>query len=229
MRVLKGWFTAVALVCAELVCPSMARADPELLPPVFSAQGGAYLQPVQLSLDHPDPDVRIYYTLDGSSPGPELVAGNDCAERLWSVSVNIVGRPGVLEGVAPNVRLEVRKKNTFHSRWCSTAGHDEPVQLASVRPTKNLLRAGNTGLGLDRSIDDFTSARVNAWINVEASEFFDPRYGNGSSELAARGLYGEYALFIPAESMSSGGSDGLRLAGIDDILIRFDYVSVARP
>ena len=75
MRVLKGWFTAVALVCAELVCPSMARADPELLPPVFSAQGGAYLQPVQLSLDHPDPDVRIYYTLDGSSPGPELVAG----------------------------------------------------------------------------------------------------------------------------------------------------------
>lgn len=175
------------------------------------------------------PDGRYLGQLIPFTLGPELVAGNDCAERLWSVSVNIVGRPGVLEGVAPNVRLEVRKKNTFHSRWCSAAGHDEPVQLASVRPTKNLLRAGNTGLGLDRSIDDFTSARVNAWINVEASEFFDPRYGNGSSELAARGLYGEYALFIPAESMSSGGSDGLRLAGIDDILIRFDYVSVARP
>lgn len=75
MRVLNGWFAAIAWVCVELAWPSVARADSELLPPVFSAQGGAYAQPVSLSLGHPDPDVRIYYTLDGSSPSPELVAG----------------------------------------------------------------------------------------------------------------------------------------------------------
>lgn len=54
-------------------------------------------------------------------------------------------------------------------------------------------------------------------------------YANGStSELAARGLYGEYALFIPAEVLSIDGSDGLVLEHVDDILLRFDYVSVAR-
>ena len=54
-------------------------------------------------------------------------------------------------------------------------------------------------------------------------------YFNGSSrELAGRGLYGDYALFIPAESLSRAGGAGLDLSRLDDVLVRFDYVSVAR-
>lgn len=54
-------------------------------------------------------------------------------------------------------------------------------------------------------------------------------YGQGStSELATRGLWGEYALFFPASTLKSSQPDGLDLSRIDDILLRLDYVSVAR-
>ena len=162
---------------------------------------------------------------------PELLGANDCAERLWSISVNLVGSANAIVGLAPTVRVEVQKKNTFYSRWCSDTNRTEPLQLASVRPTKNLL--GGAELGLERSIDDFTAARVTAWANVPAAEFFDSRYANGStSELAARGLFGDYTLFIPKESISAfaqGSRDGVVLTELDDVLIRFDYVSVAKP
>ncbi|MBK6687424.1 MAG: hypothetical protein IPG45_23335 [Deltaproteobacteria bacterium] len=162
---------------------------------------------------------------------PELLGANDCAERLWSISVNLVGSANAIVGLAPTVRVEVQKKNTFYSRWCSDTNRTEALQLASVRPTKNLL--GGAELGLDRSIDDFTAARVTAWANVPAADFFDSRYANGStSELAARGLFGDYTLFIPKESISAfaqGSRDGVVLTELDDVLIRFDYVSVAKP
>jgi len=48
----------------------------ELLDPVtFSQEGGFYSSPFMLELTHPDPEVTIYYTLDGSEPGPENVGG----------------------------------------------------------------------------------------------------------------------------------------------------------
>lgn len=37
-------------------------------PPVFSSEAGFYNAQVSLQLQHSDPDVRIYYTLDGSEP-----------------------------------------------------------------------------------------------------------------------------------------------------------------
>jgi hypothetical protein len=48
------------------------------------------------------------------------------------------------------------------------------------------------------------------------------------SELAGRGLYGDYALFLPAEVLSRDGSDGLDLDRVTDVLLRLEYVSVAR-
>ena len=64
-------------------------------------------------------------------------------------------------------------------------------------------------------------------------------YANGRrAELAARRLYGDYALFFPAGVLSLprydgagalvGYTDGLDLTAVDDILLRIDYVSVAR-
>ncbi len=44
--------------------PSVCRTEP----PVFSHFGGFYSEPFQLSITHPDPDVTIIYTLDGSYP-----------------------------------------------------------------------------------------------------------------------------------------------------------------
>ena len=56
----------------------------------------------------------------------------------------------------------------------------------------------------------------------------DDYTGGATAELATRGLYGSYALFIPASSISDGTSEGLVLDHVDDILLRLDYVSVAR-
>ncbi|MDG5766204.1 CotH kinase family protein [Balneolales bacterium ANBcel1] len=48
----------------------------EMLEPVsFSHQGGFYTGDFQLELSHPDPDVTIIYTLDGSEPDPNNLDG----------------------------------------------------------------------------------------------------------------------------------------------------------
>lgn len=39
-----------------------------LAPPAFSHSGGFYNSSFMLSMNHPDPDVKIYYTVDGSVP-----------------------------------------------------------------------------------------------------------------------------------------------------------------
>ncbi len=48
----------------------------DILDPVsVSHQGGFYSAPFELELTHPDPEVTIYYTLDGSEPDPEKAGG----------------------------------------------------------------------------------------------------------------------------------------------------------
>jgi hypothetical protein len=46
-----------------------------LEPPVFSHPGGFYADELELELSHPDPEVTIYYTLDGSIPDPDNLEG----------------------------------------------------------------------------------------------------------------------------------------------------------
>lgn len=46
-----------------------------LAPPVFASPGGRYADPLDLALSHPDPDVRIVYTLDGSTPDTNKIGG----------------------------------------------------------------------------------------------------------------------------------------------------------
>ncbi len=138
------------------------------------------------------------------------------------------------------VRVDLLKRNTFFSQWCGSAPEGQPYQVASTRPTRNLFREPGEGelvggeLGTEFDVSSETRARIQAFVNVDRGTLETPDYANGeSSELAARGLYGQYALFIPAAIIareSAGGvyDEGLVLDRIDDILIRLDYVSVAR-
>jgi hypothetical protein len=173
----------------------------------------------------------------GQSTTVPAFTGSDCAERLWSVSASVQGGAGLTRGSVPSVRVQLVKSNTFYSQWCRTGMRPSEFQVASVRPSKNLLRGDDavTGTaGMNRSADTTTVARLEAFLNVPVSELINDTYANGdTSELAARGLFGDYELFFPAASLSRplpGGarSDGLVLEAIDDVLLRVEYVSVAR-
>jgi hypothetical protein len=83
-------------------------------------------------------------------------------------------------------------------------------------------------LGVRNATDDTSQARIQAYFNVPRATFEADSYANGeTAELAGRGLYGQYELVIPAEVISTNGSNGLDLDQVDDILLRLDYVSVA--
>ena len=104
-----------------------------------------------------------------------------------------------------------------------------------MRPTRNLFRdlqsseSVESTLGPQTEASLETRARIEAYFNVQRAELESEDYAAGAtSELAARGLDGEYALFIPAELISRMGSSGLNFEAVDDILLRLDYVSVAR-
>lgn len=168
----------------------------------------------------------------GKSQGLPIVADNDCAERLWSVNAAVLGE-GVYEGnVSSFTRLDLLKKNTFFSQWCKEPTEDEPFQVASVRPAINLLQDPadpNRHKPTDQDVNDYTRGRMQPYLNVSREEFEQEDYAQGATtELAGRGLYGDYALFIPKSALSLDGSAGLRLEKIEDILLRLDYVSVAR-
>lgn len=167
-----------------------------------------------------------------------VLAGSDCAERLWSVNASILGGEGLLEGSDSSfARIELWKQNVFFSQWCAPRD-DEEFQVASVRPSRNLFR--EPGVGTDvgaelggREPEAYSKARIEAYFGVERADLESEQYASGdTSELAARGLYGRYALFLPAEVLSrfENGSrtDGLVLDEVEDILLRLDYVSVAR-
>jgi hypothetical protein len=177
----------------------------------------------------------------GESQGVPLLTAVDCAERLWSVNAALAGLE--LSAIPDSTVTDVvlRKRNTFYSQWCGDGGTTD-MQVASTRPNRNLFldpyssfAASSQNLGVpqpDRGAIDttraFTSARVRAFFGVPRGELERDDYFNGeSTELAGRGLYGDYALFFPVETLSIDGSDGLRLENVEDVLLRLDYVSVA--
>ncbi len=56
--------------------PNNSQPYDELLsPPVFSQPGGFYSEAFHMSVSHPDPEVQIMFTLDGSDPDPENLSG----------------------------------------------------------------------------------------------------------------------------------------------------------
>jgi hypothetical protein len=190
--------------------------------------------------------------LHGDTKGIEIFSTTDCAERIWSVNASILGSGTLVRGSQTTfARMDLLKSNTFFSQACGATPETTPFQIASVRPSRNLFRDPMFGLSgpttnataSDSTVPDEVTldsrARIQAYFNVSRDKFEDDSYANGeTSELAARGLYGDYALFFPAGILSvaqtdaqgqvTGHSDGLDLGQVDDILLRIDYVSVAR-
>lgn len=200
---------------------------------VYDADGDYLGQEVPFSLQ---PLGRIGI---GDPGGIPILAGTDCAERLWSVNASVLGDEPYIGG-STFTRVVLRKRNTFYSQWCGGT-HDAEFQVASTRPSRNLFLdpygweeslTPATPRPDTTSIDEtngYSNARISAYFNVSRAELEDERYFNGDSqELAGRALYGDYALFFPADTLSDGRRDGLVLNRIDDVLLRFDYVSVAR-
>ncbi|QDG52045.1 tandem-95 repeat protein [Persicimonas caeni] len=168
--------------------------------------------------------------------GVPIYSQNDCAERLWSVNASMVGDDLFRGSDTSFVRIDLLKRNTFYSQWCGDAPEGQPFQLATVRPTQNLFREPGVGeeygtdQGVEQSAERFSRARIQAFFGVDRAALEDTQYANGeTSELAARGLYGDYALFIPASLIARDDEDGLVLENVDDILLRLDYLSVAKP
>lgn len=189
--------------------------------------------------------------LQGNTLGIPVFAATDCAERIWSVNAAVSGSSPLVRGPDRSFsRVDLLKSNTFFSQRCDASA--EPFQLASVRPSRNLFRDPEFGLAgpstrgagaedpsVPLEVLQDTRARMQAYFNVTREALEDDAYANGeTSELAARGLYGDYALFFPAGILSlplydargvvTGYTDGLDLGAVDDILLRVDYVSVAR-
>lgn len=175
----------------------------------------------------------------------EVIAANNCAERVWGVNAIVRGtlddsgeRRVPYHGAdSTRVQLELHQRNTFASQWCSGHGEAaEELQVVSVRPSKNLFLPGGGegamgagGVATDET-QAFARARISAHLNVGIAEFQEEEYVQGDSpELAARGLYGTYRLVLPLEDvLTSGGDRGLDLSQVEDIVLRFDFVSVAR-
>lgn len=61
---------------AQRIAELAYTKDGKLVPPTFSHESGFYPEAFELTLSHPDPDVTIYYTLDGSDPDPDNLKGS---------------------------------------------------------------------------------------------------------------------------------------------------------
>jgi hypothetical protein len=141
-----------------------------------------------------------------------------CAERIWRVNVGATGFPSLADGV----HVKILKRNLFASRRCD----DEGFQIASLRPSVNLLVAGgepgayvqeNTSSAADVRLMDFN--QPDALFNFKNTDSF---LNGSSSELSLQELYGDYVLLFPATALSSG----LALTELRDFFLRFDFLSI---
>lgn len=170
-----------------------------------------------------------YFDKDGNylgqavpfSLGPDGILATRCGERLWRVTATIQG-DGLSE-VAPNAPLLLLKKNTFASQWCRVNGVEpNGLQSGRIYPSENLFQPGVAVTPSDAS--ETTAALMTPWFNIPRSEFFRDSYREGASEeLAGRGLYGEYVLLFPKQLLDGGS---FSLEKVEDVLVRFDYLSV---
>jgi hypothetical protein len=74
----KKFYRTIFLLCFfQIITGALAGIISQTLPePVqFSIPGGFYTEQFVLELYHPDPDARIYFSLDGSVPDPENING----------------------------------------------------------------------------------------------------------------------------------------------------------
>jgi hypothetical protein len=165
--------------------------------------------------------------------GPEGALNYRCGERLWRVTATVQGDG--LSDTEPGVSLLVLKRNTFASQWCMGQGDGSKFQYASVQPSRRLFGEQGTST-LESQANGFSSALLYPWFNIRRTDFYKDTYRDGASEeLAGRGLYGDYILLFPRDVLEGTANDtgacvspkrGFPLDQVEDVLVRFDYLSV---
>jgi len=147
-----------------------------------------------------------------------------CAERLWAVNATIQG--DLLGATSPNLPLFVLKRNTSSSQWCDGRRPDDApaMQVGTLKPSVNLFRPG-TGRGEPGEAEGYSWSFIDAGINTRRKDFGqEPMTSGDTEELAGRGLYGDYLLLFPWYGFLDQQLD---LSHIEDVLLRFDYISVS--
>jgi hypothetical protein len=136
----------------------------------------------------------------------------------------------------PSAPTFLIKRNRFESQWCEDHGDGTAYQAGSMQPSSRLFpddqRGGSAADGIS-----FTTAMLQPWLNVRRSDFYREAYAEGASEeLAGRGLYGDYILLFPWQGLLEDAcqpevppeecGDKFDLRQVEDVLLRFDYLSV---
>lgn len=70
------FLSSLLLILSSFFGSLYAQNKSLIAPPVFSHDSGFYPKAFDLKLQHSDPNVKIYYTLDGSIPDPENIKGS---------------------------------------------------------------------------------------------------------------------------------------------------------
>ena len=156
--------------------------------------------------------------------------GSEAGERVWSVSARIDGNANGF-GFGNYTWLWLLKKNTFFSQWADgAAAHVSDMQIGTSRPCHNLFLEAGAYMPSTPPPTCDASGHTRAALQTPFGQFGnafwnDNNYSPASTELRGRGLYGDYALFIPAAEISAG----LLLDRIWDIYLRFSYNRVTVP
>jgi hypothetical protein len=144
-----------------------------------------------------------------------------CAERLWRVTATLQGDLVTAEASAAPIVL--MRTNLFQSQWCNGRRGDSPYQTASLQPESTLFGVAERG-GVEALRVSSASAALEAWFNVSRDQFDRAAYAEGASdEFAGRGLYGDYVILFPWHGLLE---NGFPLDQMEDVLLRFDYLSV---
>jgi hypothetical protein len=173
------------------------------------------------------------------SLGPQGALLNRCGERLWRVTATIQGDG--LSDTQPGATVYLLKKNTFASQWCDARGNGSAttMQVGAIQPSRNLFRGDQAASAGETQA--YSTASLYPWFNVRRSNFYKLQYQDGASdELAGRGLYGDYILLFPRQLLEGGKpiepgpgevgettrTEKFPLGRVEDVLLRFDYLSV---
>ncbi len=150
--------------------------------------------------------------------GKSLTAPDRCAERLWRVMAAYVGDGVTTDG--GKIGLRVAKRNTFSSRWCAghgTAGTDQ----VGVSTGISYFFGGHASMPT-AGMSSWNAASVDAINSPSKVDFANIDFHNGSSEeLAGRGLFGDYIVYIPVSQLSK-----VSFPALEDIYLRLDYEDI---
>jgi hypothetical protein len=150
-------------------------------------------------------------------PFPETA--NLCAERFWRLSASLQFQQAPPNGQS----FLVQHTNTFASTQCGS--EEETLTFARTRPHENLLLPPDDGridvLPLSGNAERITGVAVQGAYNRSRQDMEDDPPDTGLTAFAGRGLYGDFVLVFPDDSIVQG----FDITKLEDILLRFQLVA----